>query len=221
MPKGLVYEFLDSDVVKNISIRGIMSIGCSRFNEYEYYKSKGINNIILFEANPNLASHINQAIQENSRIKLFNEAVCDYVGTTKFYITNNEESSSILKLKKHSEICPEIINTETIEVPCTTIDHALLTNNINPYDYNALAIDVQGAELLCFRGASEYLKTCDVICTEVNFSELYEGCGLIHDIDAELSKYGFVRRFTGNMWGIGNMSGVIEPEWGDAVYTKD
>jgi FkbM family methyltransferase len=192
----------------------MVHVGCHEFDEMWYYKQKGINDFLIFEANPHLFERIKEIERENDGVKAFNYAVCDYVGTTKFHITNNEVSSSILKLKDHEIYYPDVICTKTTEVPCTTIDNVFQSNGLDPKKYNSLVMDVQGAELLCLHGATEYLKSCDLIYTEVNYAEMYEDCGQIEELEKELSKHGFVRKFV-----IDTLS--FQHKWGDALYTKD
>lgn len=76
--------------------------------------------------------------------------------------------------------------------------------------YNFWNFDIQGAELLALKGADKYIKNVDAIYLEVNEKELYKNCGLIHEIDAFLSNYGFTREIT-----------FMTPHgWGDALYVK-
>lgn len=77
--------------------------------------------------------------------------------------------------------------------------------------YNFINIDIQGAELLAFTGASEILKNIQGIYTKVNFKELYKNCALVHELDHYLLKFGFVRILTNN---------DMHSSWGDALYIK-
>ena len=60
------------------------------------------------------------------------------------------------------------------------------------------------------RGSKELLENCDAIYTEVNLEHVYNGCGLIQDIDKLLEEYGFIRVET--KW--------TDMKWGDALYLK-
>jgi hypothetical protein len=68
--------------------------------------------------------------------------------------------------------------------------------------------DIQGAELLALKGATESLKHAQVLYLEVNEEYLYKNCGLIGEIDEFVAKFGFRRVMT-------NMTGQ---KWGDAIY---
>ena len=52
-------------------------------------------------------------------------------------------------------------------------------------------VDVQGAELLVFKGAEKILKNTRIIMTEVGLKPYYEGHTLKPDIDAYLGSLGF------------------------------
>jgi len=122
-----------------------------------------------------------------------------------------DQSSSILPLKEHREIYQEITETEQISVPSKTLDSLLAELQLNPADFNLLNIDIQGAELLAFRGATNLLKHIEAINTEVNYQELYENCALIHQIDEFLESHGFERVATTTPY---------HPSWGDAFYIR-
>jgi hypothetical protein len=69
-------------------------------------------------------------------------------------------------------------------------------------------MDLQGAELLALRGATETLRSVRFVYTEVNVDELYAGCAQLDEIDEQL--VGFVR-----------METALTPHgWGDAFYVR-
>ncbi|MEB3302471.1 MAG: FkbM family methyltransferase [Cyanobacteriota bacterium] len=55
-----------------------------------------------------------------------------------------------------------------------------------------IKIDIQGAELDAFLGASRTLRSTVAIVTEVEFSPIYEGQPLFGDVDRELRSRGFM-----------------------------
>jgi hypothetical protein len=70
--------------------------------------------------------------------------------------------------------------------------------------------DIQGAELLALKGATDWLPYADALYLEVNEKELYKKCGLIGDIDAFLKPYHFKRVITD----------ITPYGWGDALYVR-
>jgi hypothetical protein len=126
-------------------------------------------------------------------------------------VTNATQSSSLLPLRKHAEIYPQIVTQETIEVDCSRLDDLLDDLRETSAGYNILNIDVQGAELLVLRGAERMLAFVDMINVEVNFAELYAGCAQIDEIDDFLDQRGFVRV---------ELACPYHHTWGDAVYLR-
>ena len=72
-------------------------------------------------------------------------------------------------------------------------------------------MDIQGAELLALKGSTKILDKIDIINTELNFDELYEGCALAHEIDKFLKFYNFHRVETDLRF---------HHTWGDGLYVK-
>lgn len=70
----------------------------------------------------------------------------------------------------------------------------------------------QGYELEVCKGGAEKLNQFDVIFSECNRQETYEGCPMVEDMDAFLSEFSFVRVET--KWVTDYHS------WGDAVWIK-
>jgi FkbM family methyltransferase len=71
-----------------------------------------------------------------------------------------------------------------------------------------LKMDIQGAELMALRGASDSLTFAKALYLEVNEKELYKGCGQIEEIDTFLAPYKFKRVLTK----------MTSHGWGDALY---
>lgn len=65
---------------------------------------------------------------------------------------------------------------------------------------------------MALQGAKGLLPHIKALQIEINFSELYQGCALISDIDAYLREYGFIRVMTktpySETWGTLYMCGA-------------
>jgi hypothetical protein len=70
-----------------------------------------------------------------------------------------------------------------------TLDSYCETRGIKP---DFLKIDVQGYELEVLKGAQESLRNIEVILTEVNYLEVYQGAPLAAELIGWLSKREFV-----------------------------
>jgi FkbM family methyltransferase len=201
-----------SEIVNKYGLpKGIIHIGAHLMEERNDYKSQGLYNTIWVEANPKVYSNIEFINNESSNERVFNYAISDEDNKLyEFNITNNGQSSSILKLDKHKIHHPQIHVSEVINVNSKRMDTLLLENNINIDNYDFLNIDIQGAELMALKGFGNLLNNIKYIYTEINTNTLYKDCALVSEIDEYLSKYEFKRVETS----------MTEFEWGDALYIK-
>ena len=127
-----------------------------------------------------------------------------------FKIMNIKDCNSILDLHLHKKIYPNIFLKKTIKSKSETLNN-MFKRKYDIKNYNFINIDIQGAELLAFKGASNILDHIKGIYTEVNFEELYKNCALVEQLDLFLGKYNFKRVFTNN---------DMHSSWGDALYLK-
>jgi FkbM family methyltransferase len=202
-----------SEIVNKYGIpKGIIHIGAHLMEERNDYKSQGLHNTIWVEANSKVYSNIEFVNNEQNNERVFNYAISDEDNKLyEFNITNNGQSSSILKLDKHKIHHPQIHVNDVINVYSKRMDSLLSENDININDYDFLNIDIQGAELLALKGFGDLLNNIKYIYTEINTNTLYEDCALVSEIDEYLAKYGFKRIETS----------MTEFEWGDALYIKN
>ncbi len=202
-----------------ITPKGVVHVGAHVGQELVTYLQIGFKHALLVEANPEVfkrlvvqAKTIIQKFPDSKcQVKLAPYAVSDINGEIDFHVNIHDQSSSLLPLKQHKEIYPDMIEKGTITVPSITLDD--LVENIGyKYDqFNVINIDIQGAELLALKGAGKILHKIDAICAEVNFGELYENCTLVSQLDDYLRKYGFKRIATYHPAHI---------MFGDAFYVK-
>jgi len=194
----------------SINAKGIIHVGAHEGSEVGYYQAMGAQKILFIEANPAVFERLQANLAGYPNVQAVNCAISDRNGTINLHVTSYDQSSSILPLKHHQDIYPNIVETHQITVPSKTIDTLLQELELNPAEFNILNIDIQGAELLALQGATNWLQYVDAINTEVNYAELYEGCAIIHDLDEFLDKHGFERVATT----------TPHPSWGDGFYVK-
>jgi len=193
------------------AIRGVIHIGAHRADERPYYLAVGLTTIIWIEADPKKASWLMTHCDKYGE-RVFNYAICDQDHVERIlYLANNDgASSSLLWPKEHIWKHPGIGFGESIRIPAITLDTLIAEQDIQIKDFNFISMDIQGAELLALEGMTKTLPFIDAIYTEVNFIEMYEGCGLVDKLDTLLSQYTLKRRLTHDT-GLG---------WGDALYIK-
>ena len=144
-------------------------------------------------------------------IKIENFAASNESGNKiKLHIANNTQSSSILKLGKHSDLYPDIKYINEMDVETDTINQ-IFQKKYNIREFNFINLDIQGAELLALKGSDKILSHIDAIYTEVNLDEIYLNCAKIEEIDEYLKKFGFERVL---------LETPDSDLWGDALYIK-
>jgi FkbM family methyltransferase len=208
--------------VDGIPKRGIIHIGAHQGEEVAYYLELGFESIILIEANPKWYRYLVDKFKDNSRIKIYSVAISDTIGEMDFYIHTSQsgstEPASLLKMKEFNNIVKSLRTTETIKVQVLTLDHFLTSNGLSPQAYNFINVDVQGAEMMAFKGASTTLKTTDVIISEINLVELYEHATLENELVQYLQQRGFEK--TNVIYHTLYDEKGTFPAWGECLFIK-
>jgi len=197
-------------VSKNIQITGALHIGAHDCEELSFYSELKLKNddIIWIDA---ITAKVNEA-KRRGIPNVYNAVITDKDNEEcVFNIANNGQSSSILEFGTHSQSHPGIIYIDKIYSKTITIDTFFKANNLDASKYNFWNFDIQGAELMALKGATESIKYAKALYLEVNEKELYKKCGLIGEIDAFVSQYNFKRVLTS----------MTNAGWGDALYIKE
>tara|TARA_B100001564_G_C20614439_1_gene659173 strand:- start:813 stop:1439 length:627 start_codon:yes stop_codon:yes gene_type:complete len=208
----MLLELKDLVQKYDLDLKTVLHVGAHKAEEHDDYFDSGADKVHWVEGNEELALSISRKLDLNKNQISLAIVSSEDNQPTKFRVTNNGASSSILKLKEHlvkhpgiKEIRSEDRKTITID---TLMDESIIGKN-EPIDM--LNLDIQGAELLALRGAKQTLKRVKCILTEVNELELYEGCVLINELDQFLKEHGF-KRVEKAMW--------QDCGWGDAFYIR-
>jgi FkbM family methyltransferase len=191
--------------------RGVIHVGAHLGEERELYRKMGFQKVLFVEANPALADRLKTNMAGDPTVQVVHCAISDLDGSTTLHLTSMDQSSSILPLKRHRDYYPMIEETGRVEVMARRLETLLTELNQSPADFNFLHLDIQGAELRALRGAAGLLKHFDAIVSEVNFEELYEGCGLIEELNDLLESHDFRKRA---------LACPYHPSWGDAFYVR-
>lgn len=191
-----------------LKVKGVIEVGAHWGQEYDEYKKHGVEFFVFIEPCKKAHDVLQNKFGGHDDVILFNCACGDVSGPQTMYTgpTNNGMSNSLLKPKVHLEQHPEVIFPDTEEVQVLTLDSLYF----DPTMYNLLNMDCQGFEDRVLKGATQILKLIDYVYTEVNRLEMYEGNGMIEDIDAILSDFQRVE----TLWA-SHYHG-----WGDAFYVR-
>lgn len=190
---------------------GVIHIGARFAEELPIYTHYNVKDILWIEADPVAEKKLLEktATHPGSMVAMF--AATDQNGVIDLHVTNNGDSSSILKLKNHLFMTQNVVESGVVSVPQRRLDDYLNENqNLKDNKYNTLVMDIQGAELVALKGAIQTLQHIDAIISEINYDELYEGAASVTDLDAFLLKHGFLRvdTISANRF------------YGDALYVK-
>jgi FkbM family methyltransferase len=194
-------------IENNIRIFGSFHIGAHECEEINFYNKLGLKleDVVWIDA---IASKVNEATQRGIP-NVYNAVITDKDDEEIiFNVSNNVQSSSVLEFGTHSHEHPWVVYVNKINLKSITIDTFFERNNIDASKYNFWNFDIQGAELMALKGATQSIKYAKAIYLEVNEKELYINCGLITEIDTFLLQYNFKRVLTN----------ITQHGWGDALY---
>lgn len=197
-------------LAKNIHITGGFHIGAHECEELPFYNNLGIKeeDVVWIDAIPAKVSEAtNRGIPNVYSAVITDKDDEDIV----FNISNNVQSSSVLEFGTHSQEHPWVVYVDKMKTKSITIDTFFDRNHMDASKFNFWNFDIQGAELMALKGATQSIKYAKALYLEVNAKELYKNCGLIADIDCFLAQYNFKRVLTD----------MTIHGWGDALYVID
>ncbi|MBP9753178.1 MAG: FkbM family methyltransferase [Proteobacteria bacterium] len=194
----------------NIKCTGVLHLGASIGEEFDFYKSRNVEKILYVEANPEVHARLVERISKiNSSldVRTFCFAASDKDDEElDFFLTSNLKSSSLLEMAEHKDLYPFIEHSGIIKVQAKKAESIFSENDLEKI--NGMVLDIQGAELNALKGCDSILEQIDFIICEVHFGELYKGSPRVESIDELLRTKNFRRIDT-----ISNAR-----NWGDALY---
>ncbi len=172
--------------------KGVLHVGANAGQERETYARLGLP-VVWIEALPRVFEELKVNIALYPNQMAIRALLADHDGQKYVFrvANNNGASSSILELKYHKDIWPEVEYVEEIEMESLTLGTALAENGVDPSAYNALVMDTQGSELMILQGAADLLDHFDYIKTEAADFESYENCATAASLTDFLGARGF------------------------------
>jgi 2-O-methyltransferase len=173
-------------------VSGVVHVGANIGDERKLYRAHGLS-VIWVEPIPEVFNRLSARIQGFKNQKALQALVTDVDDKEyRFYISNNYgASSSILKLKHHKDVWPNVNHTTSILLKSVTLATLFKREQIDASKYQALIMDVQGAELFVLRGSIPILNNFKFIKTEVSDFESYEGCCQLSDVNDFMIERGY------------------------------
>ncbi|MEO8166428.1 MAG: FkbM family methyltransferase [Betaproteobacteria bacterium] len=143
-----------------------------------------------FEPQPDVCDKLRHNLSDLRSLKVFQSALGSTDGEVEFHVNSFNQSSSVLRmLDKEGGIMAGTRETESLRVPCATLD-ALLADEV--VDAPALLkLDLQGFELEALKGAPRILQLCSHVLVETVFSQAYHDEPLFQAVADYLGIAGF------------------------------
>ena len=195
-----------------IAPAAVIHVGANDGAEYEMYAGMGIGSKLFVEANPAAFARLQTHLAGKPGVTIACCAVVEHAGPVTLHLSSRDEASSVLPMGPVlNDHYPSIFETGRVEVPGKPLDLLLEELALRPAPGALLNIDVQGAELMVLKGATQTLPHIAAINVEVNFGEIYQGCAQVEEIEDFLMSSGFHRVA---------LTSPYDPAWGDAFYVR-
>lgn len=175
------------------SCRGVLHVGANSGQERDLYARLGLR-VVWFEALPAVFEELKANIANYPNQTAVQALLTERDGETHVFrvASNGGASSSILELKYHKDIWPEVHFVDQIEMTSVSLPSALTSNGVDVSLYDALVMDTQGSELLILRGAENLLeRRFRFIKTEAADFESYENCATVASLSDFLAERSF------------------------------
>jgi len=151
----------------------VIHVGAHEGQEVAAYVAAGARSIVLVEANPRHVATLRERFAGTPEVRIAGCAVGAEPGTAQLRLhtsrSGDTQSASLLELAELGEV--GTVRTEgAIEVEVRTLDDVAAGEACD-----LLVVDVQGAELLALRGATELLRRVRAVVCEIELRPLYAG----------------------------------------------
>jgi len=173
-------------------ITGLIHVGANSGQERDKYHQLGLE-VLWIEADPDVFQRLGENIIEYPRQRAINALVSDVDGAElEFFVANNEgQSSSIFEFSSHTRAWPEITYVARRRLVARRLDRLIEERHVPLEKYQALVLDVQGAELRVLEGAKAILPAFSWIQMPVADFDAYRGAPTHSEIALFLERQGF------------------------------
>ncbi len=173
--------------------------------------------LISFEPGDAAFRELTNRFRGNSQVRTEKLAVAETDGQATYYVNQGSTTNSLLPIsdQSHHYMAPrKTRNISQTAVPTVSLDSYCQKQNLTQIDI--LKMDIQGAEEMALRGASQMLAEgrISLIYTEVLFGSLYESQASFDDICRLLRGFGY------RLHSLANMTRGTDDllSYGDAVF---
>ncbi|MBU1014578.1 MAG: FkbM family methyltransferase [Bacteroidetes bacterium] len=183
--------FVQKKLLENVVSPVILDVGANIGQTLKVYKSLFPDGEIhCFEPFPDSYNILKDFATQFNRSQTYQLAIAEKTEETVFHVNSDYHATNSLFYRPSKGYCyypKEAQLNDTIPVKTDTLDSFAQRINLN--QVNILKMDIQGAELLALRGATQLLENqaISLIVTEVMFVPHYEGGALFNQIHDFLS----------------------------------
>ncbi len=193
--------------------RRIIHVGANDGAERGTYAEHDLT-VLWVEALPAVFAKLQENLRAFRDQSAVNALLSDEAGRRyQFNVSSHGgQSSSIYDFGEHKALWPEIEILETVELESTTLARLLEDNQRSIEEFDALILDVQGAELLVLKGAGELLANIRFVQAEAADFDAYSGGCTLEVLSRFLAERGFrIRRKDCFAWkkGVGAYYNVV------------
>lgn len=154
-------------------------------------KHTKIKQAILVEPIPALARKLHSKFNPSIHT-IINGVLSDSNGFVEFEVNDVAATSSLLAICRDMSELSDVGLGTSIKIQCKARTLDEVTCEAGMGEVHLLKIDVQGAEHLVLRGATETLKRTNIIWIEVSYKPLYENACTFSEIYELLYSSGFI-----------------------------
>lgn len=182
-----------------MTVDTLVHVGAHYGQELEPYEELGTRRVIWIEGDPAvfplLVERLQTASNGNTEHVAVNAVITDKDGDQVVLnrFNNFGQSTSLFRSTELKRaMYPGVAETgDQVEVPSRTLQAVLRELDVTPRQLSGLIVDIQGAELLCLRGAGPYLDHVALLEVEMSRVPVYEGAPLFEEVNAFLEAKGF------------------------------
>lgn len=192
----MLIDFREAVRKYGIKIDGAIQAGGHHGQEIDLLLELGAKGVVVFEPCQKAFTVLKEKYSHYANVYLHKFALGNEERVMTMYTetANTGQSNSLLKPAKHLEQHPNIFFNGTEDVNVVRLDSF-------GYSYNTMVLDTQGFEKHVLMGATNTLRHVDYIYTEINFTNIYEDCVLVDELDEILSDYKRVETYRVGGWG--------------------
>ena len=176
-------------------VKGVIHIGAHRGAERHLYGALGLD-VIWIEADPKMYAELTRNLSGYPRQRAVQALVADTDGQeVAFNVSSNRgASSSMLAFKEHADLWPGVTMVEQRQLLTRRFETIVREEKIDLSLYDALVLDVQGAEMLVLDGIGDLIREFRILKLEAADFEAYDGGTRVDALAAYVSARGFKER---------------------------